>query len=102
LVEKSDIRFFYLSCCQGTATAAQNQLLDDDFLGITDALIQAGVPSALGFRWPVSDQGAVELAVGFYDTLARDGRLDVALLEARKKIDRDDLTWLSPVLIAQK
>jgi DNA-binding response OmpR family regulator len=102
LVEESDIRFFYLSCCQGTATAGQRQLLDDDFLGIADALIQAGIPSALGFRWPVSDQGAVQLAVGFYDTLARDGRLDVSLLEARKSIERDDLTWLSPVLIAQK
>ena len=102
LVGGSDIRFIYLSCCLGTATGAQKQLLDGDFLGIADALIQAGIPSVLGFRWPVADDGAVQLAVTFYDTLARDGRLDFSLLEARKLIKRDDLTWLSPVLIAQK
>ncbi len=102
LVENSEILFFYLSCCSGAATAPERQLLDDDFLGIADALVQAGIPSVLGFRWPVSDLGAIRLAVRFYDTLARDGRLDVSLLEARKFIERDDLTWLSPVLIAQK
>lgn len=102
LVENSEIRFFYLSCCLGSTTASQRHLLDDDFLGITDSLIQAGVPSVLGFRWPVSDDGAVQLAEHFYSTLARDGRLNVALLEARNAIERDDLTWLSPVLVIQE
>lgn len=102
LVQESEIRFFYLSSCLGATTADEQQLLDDDFLGIADALIQAGIPSVLGFRWPVSDQGAVQLAMRFYEMLARDGRLDVSLLEARQFINRDDLTWLSPVLISQK
>ena len=102
LVVDSDIRFFYLSCCLGTATGAKRQLLDYDFLGIADALIQAAIPSVLGFRWPVTDHGAAKLAEKFYESLARHGQLDVALLEARKSINRDDLTWLSPVLITQK
>jgi len=102
LLRGSALRFLYLSCCSGTATGEPAQLLDDDFLGIADASVFAGVPSVLGFRWPVSDSGAEALALAFYRSLAQQGELDTALLEARREVaarDRDDITWLSPVLI---
>lgn len=104
LLQGSDVRFVYLSCCLGTRTGALNNLLDDDFLGIADGIIHAGVPSVLGFRWPVSDDGAITLALAFYESLARQGHLDTALLDARREVamqDRDDITWLSPILIMQ-
>jgi CHAT domain-containing protein len=93
-----------LSCCSGSRTGAPDKLLDDDFLGIADGIIHAGVPSVLGFRWPVSDDGAITLALAFYESLARQGHLDTALLDARREVamqDRDDITWLSPILIMQ-
>ena len=79
-------------------------LLDDDFLGIADSLVQASVPAVLGYRWPVSDSGATTLALAFYKSLAKQGQIDTALLDARCKVaaqDRDDITWLSPILIMQ-
>lgn len=106
LVRDSQLRFAYLSCCSGTASGGEVELLNDDFLGLADALIQAGVPATLGFRWPVSDQGARQLALSFYESLFEQGDLATALLEARCEIagqrGRDDKTWLSPILIAQE
>ncbi len=79
-------------------------MLDDDFLGVAEGIINAGVPSVLGYRWPVSDEGAMLLATAFYESLVKQGHLDTALLDARREVamlDRDDITWLSPILIMQ-
>lgn len=104
LLSRADVRFVYLSCCQGAATGSPANLLDDDFLGIAEAVIQEGVPAVLGYRWPVSDGGALTLAKAFYRSLAEKHELDVALLDARHAVattDRNDITWLSPILIMQ-
>ena len=100
----SEARLVYLSSCYGTATGSEVTLLDDDFLGLADAVAQAGVPSVLGFRWPVSDEGAPKLAQAFYQSLLEQGSPEVALWEARCELaalDRNDPTWLSPILIHQ-
>lgn len=104
LLRGSELRFFYLSCCLGAATGEPTKLLDDDFLGIADGIIHVGVPSVLGFRRPVSDSGAKTMALAFYKSLAKQGQIDTALLDARCAVaaqNRDDITWLSPVLIMQ-
>ncbi|MBE7551851.1 MAG: response regulator [Anaerolineales bacterium] len=104
LLRGSDLRFFYLSSCLGTKTGEPAKLLDDDFLGIADGIIHAGVPAVLGFRWPVSDDGAKALALAFYKSLANQGKIDTALLHARCETaarNRDNITWLSPILIMQ-
>lgn len=104
LLKGSTVRLIYLSCCLGAKTADSLKLLDDDFLGLAEGLIQSGVPSVLAFRWPVSDLGAKTLALRFYESLASQGRIDTALLHARQEVaalNRDDITWLSPILIMQ-
>jgi len=104
LLEQSDARFIYLSSCYGSASGGSADLLDDDFLGLADAVIQAGVPSALGFRWPVSDIGAQGLASTFYQSLLEQGSPEIALWHARRElaaVGRNDPTWLSPILIHQ-
>ncbi len=69
-----------------------------------DASVEAGLPSVLGMRWPVADASARVLAGAFYQALFSEGRLDTALLKARQTIarrDREDITWVSPVLVVQ-
>jgi CheY-like chemotaxis protein len=103
-LRNSQVRLVYLSSCWGTASGKESDLLDDDFLGMADAIVRVGVPTVLGYRWPVSDKGASKLALAFYDALLKDGRPEVALWRARQElaaIDRNDLTWLSPILIHQ-
>jgi ActR/RegA family two-component response regulator len=104
LLQDSEVRLAYFSSCYGATTGTQSDLLDDDFLGIADTVIQAGVPSVIGFRWPVSDAGAPKLAEAFYRSLLRQGSPEIALWEARRELaglNRDDPTWLSPILIHQ-
>jgi CheY-like chemotaxis protein len=104
LLEQSEARLVYLSCCHGMHTGPASALLDDDFLGLAHAVAHAGVPSVLGYRWPVSDAGAPKLAKTFYEALLELGSPDYALWQARRELaaaDRNDPTWMSPILIHQ-
>jgi CHAT domain-containing protein len=104
LLDQSQARLVYLSSCYGTAAGGKSALLDDDFLGLADAVVQAGIPSVVSFRWPVSDSRACELALAFYRSLLEQGSPEVALWHARRELaalDRNDPTWLSPILIHQ-
>ena len=106
ILRDSTVQFFYLSSCLGAATGAHWQLWDDDFLGLTDGVVQAGVRSVLGFRWAVHDAGARMFAEAFYRSLfgEANGILEDAVFRARReraRASRDDPTWLSPVLVTQ-
>lgn len=103
LVQKTPLHLVYLSCCWGAHTAPPATLLDDDFLGVMDGLVMGGVPAVLGFRWPVSDDGAQLLAQSFYSAwLDEEKKLDKALYEARRtvadQLGRDERAWFSPIL----
>ena len=103
LVQNTPLRFVYLSSCWGAHTAPPAALLDDDFLGVMDGLVTSGVPVVLGFRWPVSDDGAQLLAQSFYSAwLDEEKKLDKALYEARRTVadqfGRDERAWFSPIL----
>lgn len=105
LLERSEARLVYMSNCYGATTGSQTDLLDDDFLGLADAAMQAGVPSVIGFLWPVSDVGAPKLTLAFYRSLLEQGSPEIALWHARRELARpnkDDPTWLSPILIHQE
>jgi CHAT domain-containing protein len=104
LLKDSRTRFVFLSCCEGAASGDAAQLLDTDYLGVIDGIISAGVPAALGYRWPVSSSGATTLAVTFYDKLHQHESLETALLLARQEVRSqfDDQTWISPILVVQE
>jgi DNA-binding response OmpR family regulator len=101
LPASSTLRLVYLSCCYGTSSNAGTSLLIDDFLGVADAVVHAGVPSVIGYRRPVNDAGAIRMAEAFYGSLATEGDVELALLDARRSIDRADPTWMIPILIHQ-
>jgi DNA-binding response OmpR family regulator len=104
LLQNSPTRLVYLSCCEGAATADEGRLAQDDLLGLADGIIQAGVPSVISFRWPVSDRGAQRFALSFYESFFQHGSMGRAALNARRDVaaeSRSDRTWLSPILIMQ-
>ncbi len=103
-LEDSAARLVYLSSCYGSMTADTSALLDNDYLGLADALVYAGIPSVLGFRWAVHDDEARRLALAFYRSLFEHADVSLALLQARRDLaafDRSDPAWLSPILIHQ-
>jgi len=103
LLQESETRLLYLSCCLGARTA--EGVGQGDFLGLVDGIVQADVPVVLGYRWVVSDKGAKEMALSFYETLFSTLCPEDALFQARRKLSttrgRDDETWASPVLVVQ-
>jgi hypothetical protein len=106
LLRHSDTRFFYLSCCVGAkgAPEAAVRLNGNDFQGIMEGLVRVGIPGALGFRWNLSDVGAKELALAFYENLLTDLSLDLALFKAKRILQNKKYyseTWASPVLVTQ-
>lgn len=103
LLKEARTRFIFLSCCDSAASGELFQLRDNDYLGVLDAIVSAGVPAALGYRWPVSSAGALLLAQTFYDKLHQNESLEAALLLARQEVraQLDDQTWLSPILVVQ-
>lgn len=104
LLRDAETSFFHLTCCEGTQSGEASDLVEDDYLGIADGIIQAGVPSVLGYRWPVAASRAKDMLDAFYPAFLAYGNPQSALLFARKRLamqDKDDLTWLSPMLIIQ-
>jgi CheY-like chemotaxis protein len=106
LLRKSDVRFFFLSCCVGAKTVEDNivKLNGNDFQGIMEGLVRVGIPSVLGYRWNVWDTDARQFATAFYESLFTDLSLDVATFNARRVLQEANYyseTWASPVLVMQ-
>jgi uncharacterized protein len=104
MVEGTNVKFVYLSCCQGATVGGADELLNNDFLGIAHSLLVGGVPSVLSMRWPLNDDMAVLLASSFYKQIFRGEGLERSLFRARKYAQSrmpNDYNWLSPVLVVQ-
>jgi CheY-like chemotaxis protein len=103
LLQDSDVRLVHLTACEGIKIGQLGDLIKNDYLGISDAIVQAGVPSVLGYRLPVSVDKAQIMTCAFYESFLRHGSPELALLDARQELagkDKGDLTWASPILIS--
>ncbi len=105
LFANNETRLFYLSACVGATIGSEQQLLRNDTLGTMDALVRAGIPYVLGFRWYVTHTGSREFARLFYERLFQWPMVpERAALHARQELYRanaNDETWTSPILVAQ-
>jgi CHAT domain-containing protein len=105
LLTDSETMFCYLSCCVGAMVGSRQRLRDDDYLGVIDAVIQAGVPYALGYRWYVTDSGSRRFVTSFYEKMLSDRCVpEQAALHARSQLygrDGNDETWTSPIVVSQ-
>lgn len=84
--------FIYLSSCHSS---------EADFLY---QLASYGIPSALGFRWDIRDDLAVEHAQIFYENLLNRHSLEYAFLHTRRDMHDlyyNEIIWAAPVLIMQ-
>lgn len=104
-LQNSQTVLFYLSCCVGAMVGDEHLLHQNDYLGVMDAVVQAGVPVVLGYRWYLTDGGALKFASHFYNALLETQSPPVAALFARRELymqDATDETWTSPILVVQK
>ena len=97
----------YLSSCHTSASSGSNAGLSQTYVGTMEAVVSAGVPNVVGFRWSVSDQSAFHLADEFYRQLFEvqtEKNLSLAMLEARRAVERRaDFfdAWASSMLVTQ-
>lgn len=97
----------YLSCCNTFASSGSNKGFSQKYVGTIEAVVDAGVPNVVGFRWSVSDQSAFFLADEFYRQVFEvqtQKDLSLAMLEARRAVERrSDFfdAWASSMLITQ-
>lgn len=104
LLAQSDVEIVVLSCCVGAQTAEDSG--EGDFQGTLEAIARAGVPTVLGYRWPVPDMSARSFALTFYAELMTTLSPGVALLRARNAASaephhgRDNPLWACPVLVS--
>lgn len=105
LRKTKNLKFFYLSCCQGAAADDSNKKLHNTYLGLQDAIVTSGVPNVLAMRWPITAFGSKKFACNFYESLlcGDDPSLEYAVCNARNQsLSEDDKSiWCSPMLIKQ-
>jgi hypothetical protein len=97
----------YLSCCHTSAASGSATGLSQKYVGTMEAVLGAGIPNVIGFRWAVSDQSAFHLADEFYRQLFEvqtEKNLSLAMLEARRAVERRaDFfdAWAASMLVTQ-
>ncbi|MFC7261916.1 CHAT domain-containing protein [Streptomyces lutosisoli] len=90
------LRLAVLNACESGRADALNP-----FSSVAGALMRKGMPAVLAMQYEVSDEAALECARTFYEALARQLPIDVAVMEARQamSISRPQtLEWGTPVL----
>ena len=96
----------YLSCCYGAAARGSTGI-DQQYVGTIQAVLAAGIPNVVGFRWAVTDAGAYALALSFYEHLLSSERMfnpGYAIWKARRSVAGDDDkrdAWASVLLVSQ-
>ena len=89
------LRLVMLNACGRSA-----RLLEDQFAGAAQSLIQQGIPAVIAMQFRSPTRPRSRLAHEFYGALADGYPVDAALTEARKaiKTEGNDLEWGTPVL----
>lgn len=90
------LRLAVLNACESGRAGELNP-----FSSVAGALMRKGMPAVLAMQYEVSEDAALECAHAFYDSLARQLPIDVAVMEARQAMTLarpGTLEWGTPVL----
>jgi len=95
LHDHTTMRLAVLNACEG---ARSSRL--DPYAGVSQALLQRGVPAVIAMQFEVSDEAALVFSRELYKALAEEYPVDAALTETRKILfaDGNGLEWATPVL----
>jgi len=94
---QSGLTLVFLSACElgGAAEQDKDRPWEED--GLVDALMQSGIPAAIGMRWRIGDENGRKLALTFYKGLLDGKPIELALMDAREAVE-DEPDWANPVL----
>lgn len=95
------LRLAVLNACEGARTSATDIGPYDQFPGVAQALVHAGMQAVVAMQFEISDEAAVTFAQEFYAAIVDGYPVDAAVAEGRKAIDlslQDTVEWGTPVL----
>ena len=89
------LRLIVLNACEGARSAP-----DDPFGGVAQALVRQGIPAVIAMQFEISDPAALVFSHSFYQAIADDFPVDVAVAEARRTMfaEGHEVEWATPVL----
>ena len=89
------LRLVVLNACEGARSAG-----DDPLGGVAQALVRQGIPAVVAMQFEISDPAALVFSKSFYQAIADDLPVDVAMVEARKAMfaEGHEVEWATPVL----
>jgi len=89
------LRLVVLNACEGARSAS-----DDPLGGVAQALVRQGIPAVIAMQFEISDPAALVFSRSFYQAIADDLPIDVAMVEARKAMfaEGHEVEWATPVL----
>jgi uncharacterized protein YjbI with pentapeptide repeats len=89
------LRLVILNACEGARSAR-----DDPFGGVAQALVRQGIPAVIAMQFEISDPAAVVFSQSFYQAIADDLPVDLAMVEARRAMfaEGHEIEWATPVL----
>ena len=90
------LRLVVLNACEGARSAR-----DDPFGGVAQALVRQGIPAVIAMQFEISDSAALVFSQSFYQAIADDFPVDVAMVEARRAMfaKGHEVEWATPVLL---
>ncbi len=101
VAREGDLILVMLTACEVGLTAPNVGQQKRPWLeaGIVDALVSSGVPAALGMRWEVGENNAMQITTTFYKQLFTGKPISIqkALMAARQDIP-DQPDWANPIL----
>ena len=100
-VMQSDLRLVYLSSCRGAGDPWEDETSLRRFENLADAMVSAGVPEVVGFRWPIADRQSRTFAQRFYDSYLQEFDASLATFRARSSFRTEAQIWAAAVVIAQ-
>jgi len=103
LLKSSSARLVFLNSCWSSAASAPENTISTDFLGLAHGIISAGIPTCIGYRWPIGDNHARLFATDFYSNLLETGDPTLAVWNARSNLRTavQKPVWRSVILINQ-
>jgi len=100
-LKEAKVRFVYLSCCYGADYTPPPP--GDYFGGLMDSLAREGIPTVIGFRWPLIDEFGNSFAKIFYDEWLRSYDIGYAVYRARRRTKPEVLLshycWAGSVVV---
>ena len=99
LMQRSGIQIVILNSCE-SATSSES----DGFSGISQKLINAGVPAVVAMQYPIKDTTAILFTKKFYNTFIEHFSIDEAVNQARRSLMAQEgvgtTDWSTPVLFS--